>query len=433
MAGEQSKTQNPKSKILYLDPFSGIAGDMLLGALLDLGLDLGRLHNELGRLKLSGYRLSAKRVMRGAISGTKFDVEVEDAPPPHRTTRADAAGTAVWAGAKAAHAHHRTCADIKAIIESSGLSDTVKAGSLRVFSRLAEAEGKVHGLTPEQVHFHEVGALDSIIDIVGACIGLEQLGIGAVWCGPIALGSGTVACAHGVLPVPAPATLELMQGLPVRETTVEQELTTPTGAALVAALAAHFGPMPDMTVEKIGYGAGAREQQAIPNILRVVMGTLDRPGATGEASSGDTVLEIRTNIDNSSPEVLGYLSETLLSHGALDVFFTPIQMKKSRPATLLTVLAEPPLLDTVAGILFKECATFGLRYQNLSRLKLARRTVTVSTEYGPVRVKIGEWQGQVMGAHPEFEDCRARAEEKGVALRVVMDAARAAFEQNRLA
>jgi len=459
MANEKSKIQNPKSKILYLDPFSGIAGDMLLGALLDLGLDLACLRRELSKLNLAACHVSARRVARGAISAIKFDVEAEsehehahahEHAHPHEHEHGqvhEAAQASALPGQskienRKSKIAHRSWADIKALIESSRLSDSVKARSIRVFTKLAEAEGKIHQRPPEQVLFHEVGALDSIVDIVGACAGLELLDIGEIWCGPVALGSGTVKCAHGLLPVPAPATAELMQGLPVRASPVEAELTTPTGAALVAALCSRFGPMPGLTIEKIGYGAGARERQAVPNVLRVFLLSGDTtpilkkaeiwacpPAETKSSETADTVLEIRTNLDDVSAEVLGYLAEKLLALGVLDVFYTPIQMKKGRPATLLTVLAETQQLDTVAATLFRECGTLGLRYQTQRRLKLARRSVTVSTEFGDVRVKIGEWQGEVVSVHPEFEDCRARAEEKGVSLRAVMDAARAACER----
>ena len=401
MAGE--KIQNPKienRKILYLDPFSGIAGDMLLGALLDLGLDLARLRQELDKLKLPAFTSRSQRVLRGAIGATKFDVAGENEPEQQHTHEQAHGHDYEHAhgheyeharGHEREHAHshaheHRSWAEIKALIESSGLSASVKSRSISVFTKLAEAEGKIHNRPAEQVLFHEVGALDSIVDIVGACAGLELLGIDAIWCGPVALGSGVVKCAHGLLPVPAPATAELMRGLPVRASTIEAELTTPTGAALLAALASRFGPMPDMTIERIGYGAGSREHPALPNVLRVFLGTLAEPGAdtessqTGDAGSlADTILEIRTNLDDVSAEVLGYLAEKLLALGVLDVFFTPIQMKKARPATLLTVLAEPRQLDAVAATLFRECGTFGLRYQTQRRLKLARRSETVST------------------------------------------------------
>ena len=439
----QSKIESRKSSILYLDPFSGVSGDMFVGALLDLGLDLARLHHELSKLNVAGYHLSSKKVMRGSMAATKFDVEIAG----HVETEYDLKdGEKVLADANHGHSHgsdhghshghehasgsaaapaplRRNFAEIRTLIEASSLSENVKANALRAFQKLAEAEGRIHGLPPEKVHFHEVGAIDSIVDIVGACIGLELLGVDEIWCGPVALGSGGfIKCDHGLMPVPAPATLEIMKGLPIRKSPVEKELTTPTGAALVAALVKEFGALPPMRIDKTGYGAGSREVQAVPNVLRVALGTLD------EAASSDSILEIRTNVDDLSAEVLGHVCERLLAAGALDVFFTPIQMKKNRPATMLTVLAEPHQLDAIAGILFKECSTFGLRYQAQSRIKLARRMVSVATEFGEVRVKIGEWQGQVVSRHPEFEDCRAHAEEKSVPVRTVIDAARRAAE-----
>ncbi len=393
---------NPK--LLYLDPFSGVSGDMFIGALIDLGLDLARLHAELSKLKLSGYRLSAKKTMRGAMSGTKFDVEID-----------------------ASIKTYRNFSEIKKIIGESTLSERVKTDSLRAFTILAEAEARIHNMPLDQVHFHEVGALDSIVDLVGGCAALEILGIGEVISGPLALGAGGfVKCDHGLVPVPAPATLEIVKGVPLRNTPVEKELTTPTGAALVKALASRFSSTPEMEIEKIGYGAGTRVEQAVPNILRVMIGTAARATSSDDR---DTIVEISTNVDDATPEVLGYVAETLMAKGALDVFFTPIQMKKSRPATMLTVLAEESQLELLADIIFKECPTFGLRYQKQSRLKLTRRFEKVQTAFGEISVKIGEWRGAVVSVHPEYEECKARAQEKGVALRTVIDAARAAIAQ----
>lgn len=316
------------------------------------------------------------------------------------------------------------------MIEASGLSAGVKARSIKAFELLAEAEGRMHGQPPEKVAFHEVGAVDSIVDFVGACIGLEALGISEVRCGPVALGGeggGYVDCAHGKLPVPAFATLELMKGLPVRACAVNKELTTPTGAALLKALVTDFGPLPPMRIEKIGYGAGTRNDPHIPvpNVLRAVLGTLDTTAA-GDDAEADTVVEIQANVDDAAPEVLGYLSEKLLAAGALDVFFTPVQMKKSRPGTLVTVLADAAHFDALAEALFRETPTFGLRYEQKQRRKLARETVNVETPWGAVRVKLGRWRGAFMSAHPEYEDCKALAEQNGVPLRQVIDAARAA-------
>ena len=280
------------------------------------------------------------------------------------------------------------------------------------------------------MQFHEVGALDSIIDIIGGCIGLEILEIDQVWSAPVALGSGGfVRCEHGLLPVPTPATLEIMKGIPTRPSPVQKELTTPTGAALVAGLCQNFGEMPSLRIEKIGYGAGSREVQAVPNLLRVVLGTLEETSATKAADAGsDTILEIQVNLDDSTPEVLSYLSEKLFTAGALDVFFTPIQMKKNRPATLVTLLLEPALLDTLAEILFKESSTFGLRYSQHSRLKLSRKFETVQTPYGSVPVKMGSWKGLVVSLHPEFEVCKTLATNRQIPLQKVIAAARLAAE-----
>ncbi|HYF49609.1 MAG TPA: nickel pincer cofactor biosynthesis protein LarC [Planctomycetota bacterium] len=439
-----SKSQEPRAKsqelTLFLDPFSGIAGDMLIGALLDLGLDLAKLHHELSKLNLRGYKLSSKRVMRGAISSIKFDVEIDGVLQKEFDAPAEVGGGSHDHGHSHGHEHghshshsggpgsgtsvvQRSFSEIKKLIQTSALSERVKTDSLRVFTRLAEAEARVHNMDIESAQFHEVGALDSIIDIVGACVGIEAIGVSRVWCAPVALGSGFVKCEHGLLPVPAPATLEIMKGIPTRPSPVQKELTTPTGAALAAALSSGFGPLPSMRMMKVGYGAGSRDGQAVPNVLRAILGVLDEPIPGAEA---DTILEISANIDDSTPEVIGHTCEKLLAAGALDVFLTPIQMKKFRPGTRLTVLAEPPLLDKVAETLFRESSTFGLRYTEQSRLKLSRRIESVQTPFGQIRVKIGIWRGEVVSRHPEFEDCRATAESRNVPLQEVIAAARQA-------
>jgi uncharacterized protein (DUF111 family) len=474
----ESQYANVRAPILYVDPFSGIAGDMFLGALLDLGVDLERLKAQLAQLGLSGVRLSSSRVMRGPIAAVKFEAE-EGAHGQHHH-----------------HAHeHRTHAAIQALIQKAPFSARVKADSLKVFQKLAEAEGRIHNLPPEKVAFHEVGAVDSIVDICGVCLGLEMLGVGEIWSGSVAVGNGGfVQCRHGTLPLPAPATLELLKGIPIKgkgQTPIceanwlsvpgyhsgqhthapeggqdahaleggqdaraprggqdarapgggqdargpggaqdaGEELTTPTGAALLAALATGFGPMPPLTIAKIGYGAGSRNNPDRPNVLRVLLGT--REASPEDSASSDNILEIQTNLDDSSPEVLGYLAEALLAAGALDVFFAPIQMKKFRPGILLTILAEPAQLDALAAILFKESSAFGLRYRLQARLKLSRRTAQVATPYGPVRVKIGCWLGQEASVHPEFDDCQALAAKNGVPVKAVMDAARLAHGGNK--
>lgn len=487
-------------RILYLDPFSGISGDMLVGALLDLGLDLAKLQHELGKLNLRGYRLASKKVMRGAIAGTKFDVLVDgeghgaaseepgtgglraipqvpfghELKVPHREASAYAgprtdeetvyvapdsdsaadpafAETSISPGVKAASTHEHghdhghehshgenpgaghaqtTFAQIRDLIVMSGLSDRVKAGSLRAFELLAEAEGRMHGMAPEDVGFHEAGAVDSIVDFVGACIGLELLGIDEVRSGPVALGGeggGYIECEHGRLPAPAFATLELMKGLPIRSCAVNKELTTPTGAALLKALVKprHFGPLPPMNIERLGYGAGTRDDPAIavPNLLRAALGELDNAGAY----ENDSVVEVQASIDDTTPEILGYALEKLMAAGALDVFYAPIQMKKSRPATLLTVLAPPDKLGAMLDVLFRETSTFGVRYETKMRAKLAREVERALTPWGEVHVKIGRRDGMVVSAHPEYEDCKALAEKHGVPLRHVIAAALALY------
>jgi uncharacterized protein (TIGR00299 family) protein len=321
---------------------------------------------------------------------------------------------------------------IKARIENSGLSPRVKSLSVKAFSLLADVEGRMHGMKPEDVAFHEVGAVDSIVDMVGACIGIDALKIDEIWCGPVALGgegSAYLNVAHGKLPIPAPATLELVNGLPVRTTGVEKELTTPTGAALVKALAVRYGPLPAMVIEKTGYGAGSRNDPKIPipNLLRAVIGEIE--GAEAVANSdADSVCELQVNLDDITPEVVGYVGEQLLKLGALDYFTTPIGMKKSRPGLLLTVLAPLELKDAVAELIFRETTTFGIRYETKQRLKLARKIREVRVPWGLVRVKEGFWNGERVSVHPEFDDCRRIAEAQNVPLKTVIEAARQAAQ-----
>lgn len=429
-------------RILFLDPFSGVSGDMWVGALLDLGVDFARLSHEVSKLGLAGYQLSTRRVFRGAMTALKFDVSIDgelqkeyDADPAKAASHAhdhdhshdhgghshghDHAGTGTSGGPI-----RRSFKQIKSLIEASTLSERVKRGTLIAFQKLAEAEGRIHNQPPADVTFHEVGALDSIVDFVAVNAGLELLNIDEVWCGPLALGrGGFVQCDHGLIPVPAPATLELVKDIPLRDTPVEKELTTPTGAALVAALAVRFCVQSDILVEKIGYGAGSREKQTVPNVLRAVLGTAAH-AAGGDTQ--DTIVELRANIDDATPETLGYLFDRLFEAGALDVFFTPIQMKKNRPATLLTVLAEPAQLDAFCAMILAESGSFGLRYETLQRRKLERGIVSVQTRYGTVRVKLGRLNGKLVAAHPEYEDCKVRAKEAHVSLREVWLAAQAA-------
>ncbi|HHL39813.1 MAG TPA: nickel pincer cofactor biosynthesis protein LarC [Deltaproteobacteria bacterium] len=384
-------------KVLYFDCICGISGDMTLGALVDLGVDLRWLESELGRLPLGGYGLRAERQHRHGIGGTRLHVDISE-------TR-----------------HHRTFAVIREMIEGSALADDVKELALRIFRTLAEAEARVHGVDVEEVHFHEVGAVDSIVDIVGAALCLRRLAPERVTASPLPLGTGFIDAAHGRMPVPAPASLEILRGVPTAPSDIRFELTTPTGAAIIKTVADGFGPLPPMTIGKSGYGVGSRDFAEAPNVLRVIEGEL-RDG--GRRTERLTVIE--TNVDDMSPEAAGYLMERLLSAGALDVFFTAVQMKKNRPGLLVTVLAEEHGVRELTEIIFSESTTLGVRTRTVERISLPRKTVKVETPYGTVRVKAVERDGRFVDGRPEFEDCRAAAAAAGAPLVVVMDAAREA-------
>lgn len=419
-------------KVLYLDLFSGISGDMFVGALLDLGIDPRQFEQELAKLGLEGYHFHIVRGRKGSISGVKFDVhpagdhqhpadqhahQAGDAhphphssscPPPH----------------PASHAHSRTFADIRQLIAESRLSGWVKEKSTAVFQRLAIAEGKIHGLPPEQVHFHEVGAVDSIVDIVSVCVGLELLGRPPLLASAVVDGSGWIVCAHGRFPVPAPATLAILgaRGIPVTQCDEPHELVTPTGAALLAELVEQFGPMRELVAEKIGYGLGTRDNQNRPNVLRVIL---------GEAAAGsgihdwetDTVAVLETNLDDLSAEILGHFVEQALAAGALDVFHTPIQMKKNRPGVLLTVLCAEADADKFTELMLRETSSFGIRRYAAERRKLVREFTTVQTVYGEVSVKLGRLDGRILQAAPEFESCKKLAAQAEVPLKEVYQAA----------
>ena len=381
--------------IAYFDTFSGASGDMILGALLDAGLSIDDLRAELAKLALRGYRIGSGTVKKCGLSATKFEVSIErDAGHPHRTL-----------------------ANITALLDESVLSDAVRENAQRVFQRLAEAEAAVHGVPVEDIHFHEVGAVDSIVDIVGAAIGIEQLGITQIVSGPIRFGSGTIKCAHGTLPVPAPATARLAEGFPVEYTGVEGELTTPTGAAILTALARSFGPPPPMTLEKTGLGAGSADRGERPNVLRVLIGT-------AADTAADVVVILEANIDDASGEIIGYASEALLAAGALDVFAVPIQMKKSRPGVLLSVIAKPADRTRLEEIIFRETTTLGVRRREEARTKLERRFVEAEVFGEKVSVKLGLLGGEVVAISPEYESCARVAREKNIPLREVYEAAR---------
>ncbi len=398
-------------RILYLDCFAGASGDMLIGALLACGLDFEFLRRELARLTLEGYELGVRRVDRSGISAVKFDVLLHPQPDTHHS-----------------HPHHhhdhthRTLSEINRLIESSTLSPEIKQRAQVIFQRLGEAEARIHGVPVEQVHFHEVGAVDSIVDIVGTCIGLAALGIERVISSPLHVGSGSLTCAHGTYPVPGPATAELLRGIPIYAKEIEGELVTPTGAAIISTLAAEFGPLPPMRVERIGYGAGAREYPKFPNVLRAMIGEIEA------GTTPTTVTVIETQLDDLNAQVFGHLMERALAAGALDLFYTPVQMKKNRPGVLLTLLCAPEDRARMIELVFRETTTLGVRYREERREVLSREHVPVETPYGQIRIKVARvGDGPVINYAPEFEDCRAAAERHQVAVREVQTAALAAY------
>jgi len=391
-------------KQAYLDCFSGISGDMFVGALLDVGLPLERLFAELKKIPLGFYEFKRTRALRGHLVGTRVEIRVPGKQPS------------------------RKLRDIEALIRDSELSVGVKERALKVFSRLAEAEGKLHNMPPEQVHFHEVGAVDAILDIVGTCIGLEFLEISHLTCSPVNVGSGCVQAAHGSLPVPAPASLELLKDLPIYSSGVDGELVTPTGAALISTLATGFGPIPPMRVERIGYGAGAREIPGHPNLARLLLGENAEPVRVRDGAAGDDVVSvIEANVDDMSPQLYGYFIDQALAAGALDVTCTPIQMKKDRPGILLSVLCTPEKGDALAQMLFEQTTTIGVRIYEARRKILERELLSIQTPYGTVKVKVAKRDGKVMNVAPEYEDCQRLATEKGVPLKQVMIAAQASY------
>jgi uncharacterized protein (TIGR00299 family) protein len=424
-------------KTLYLDIFSGISGDMFLGAMIDLGLDLAQLEQELGKLGVPGYHVHATRRRNAQIEGVKFDVHItgSDSHPhlhghdhnhshghthPHEHEHAD----------DQAHAGSRNFKEIRALIQNSPFSDWVKRRAVSIFERVAAAEGKVHGQPPEEVHFHEVGAIDSIVDIVGACIALEAFGYPRVLAAPVVEGTGWVNCAHGRFPVPTTATLEILgaRGIALTQCEEPSELVTPTGAALLAEFVEAFGPMRHLVAEKIGYGLGTRQNKTRPNVLRAVLGEERLPGAVPDAAAAldwetDVISVVETNLDDCPAEWIGFLTDRALAAGALDVFHTPIQMKKNRPGILVTVLCQEADADRFSAMLLEETSAFGVRRSRMERRKLRRENRTVSTPFGEVSVKLGKLNGRVLHASPEFETCKRLALERDVTLKAVYEAA----------
>ncbi|MEX2302419.1 MAG: nickel pincer cofactor biosynthesis protein LarC [Bryobacterales bacterium] len=384
-------------KVCYLDCFSGVSGDMLLGALVDAGLDPEALRTEFAKLGLEGVDLEFERTLRSSISGTNLTVRV-------------------------AHDHsHRSLSKIEQIISTSELKESVKERAILIFRRLGEVEAAIHNVPVEKVHFHEVGAWDSIADIVGACIGFDLLGIEKIHCSALNLGSGTVKAAHGVMPVPAPATAALVAEVPTYSEGPAAELTTPTGAAIVTTLADGFGAMPAMRISATGYGAGDKDFPGRPNLLRVLI------GEATSATESTEVYVIEANVDDMSPQVAGYVRERLLESGALDATFTPVFMKKDRPGFTISVLAKAEDRERLAEMVFAETTTLGLRMHRAERRVLERRWETVETPYGAVRIKIGSENGKVRNFAPEYEDCRQLAVDRKVPLKDVIQQANHAY------
>ncbi len=388
-------------RIAYFDCISGISGNMALGAMIACGLDVEYLRTELAKLPIGEWELSATQVQKLGIAATHVDVD--DHPHQHEQEHHH-------------HHPHRNLADILAIINAADLTHGVREKATAVFTRLAAAEAQVHGSTVAEVHFHEVGAIDAIIDIVGFCIGIVELGIEQIVSSPLPLGSGWVKCAHGVFPVPAPATALLTKGFPIASTDIEAELVTPTGAALITTLADSFGPLPSMVMRQVGYGAGTRELPR-PNVLRLFLG---ETAYTSEEPEEIVVLE--ANLDDITGETLGYALDRLFAAGALDVFFSPIQMKKNRPGILLQVLCTIDMENDCTHIIFSETTTLGVRRTACTRKVLPRHHVNVATIWGEVRMKVSCWNG-IERAAPEYEDCRQLAEEHDIPLQQIYTAA----------
>ena len=385
-------------KTLYFDCFAGVSGDMILGAMVAAGVEPRVLMGQLSLLNLHGYSIEFQPVDRSGLSATHARVQI----PKEQT--------------------HRHLSDILKIIYDSQLSDAVKDRAAKVFSRLAEAEAQVHNQPVEKIHFHEVGAMDAIIDVVGAAICFEVAGIERFVSSPLHVGSGFVDMEHGRFPVPPPAVAELLMGAPIYSTDIKGEMVTPTGAAIISTVCSEFGPLPKMELQRTGYGAGTRQYDTFPNALRVLIGETEVQEANEER-----LWMIETNVDDMSPQIFGHVMERALAMGALDCYFTSIQMKKDRPGVLVSILCRPDDKASLADMLFAETTTLGVRSYEVQRRALAREIVRVETEYGPIDVKVARLNGHVVNEMPEYDQCREAARQSGVALRVVESAARLAF------
>lgn len=442
-------------RIAYLECYSGISGDMFLGALVDAGVSPQLLEDAVSALGV-GAKLEISRVMRSGISATKVDVWVDgekDMPREEYWAKQNGVGSVAQAPspAKTDHQHdhhhghkhdhdhhhadepsragvpapnkhsHRGLTEIRKIISSSSISNSAKKTAIAIFEALGAAEAKIHSVPIEEIHFHEVGAVDAMVDITCAAVGAEALGVDEIVCSPLNVGGGTVRCAHGTFPVPAPATVALLKGAPVFSSGVQAELVTPTGAAIVKTLAQRFGAFPAMQIEKSGYGAGSREFDGHANVARLVIGEAASTQESHVASETITVLE--ANVDDLNPQVFGYVMDRLFEEGALDVFGMPVQMKKNRPGTLLTVLCKPEAANKLTELIFAETTTLGVRRREEARQTLARRWENVRTQWGDVRIKIASMNGTVTNYAPEYEDCRRLAAEHRVPLKMVMQEA----------
>jgi uncharacterized protein (TIGR00299 family) protein len=405
-------------RILYFDCFAGAAGDMILGALLDAGLPFDELTRALGSLAVGGIEVSLDRVVKTGVAAAKFKVHEAHA---------------VHSAHSGHHAHpHHSLKEIFAAIDRSALSETAKARAIKMFRRLGEAEAAIHNTTLEHVHLHEVGALDSIIDIVGAAFAFEWFKADQVIVSPINVGGGMVKVAHGVFPVPAPATVTLLKDAPVYSSGIQMETLTPTGALILTEYATAFGPVPHMKVERAGYGAGDRELKDTPNVVRVLVGSSEAPGAEASGPAGASrasmkVSVLECEIDDMNPQIFGVLMDRLYAAGALEVFYSAIQMKKNRPGTLMTIVARPEQRDTMTDIVFRESTTIGIRHQELSRECLDREMVTVATSVGPVRFKVASRDGRILNAQPEFEDLAKLSAERGIPIKEVQALAHKAW------
>ncbi len=443
-------------KIAYLDCFSGMSGDMFLGALVDAGVSAGLLEQTVAALDI-GARLEISRVNRSGITATKVDVFVhgEKELPREEFWAAGEKGQAQSHGHEGSHGHShgearahprsdspefsqtgvsaphshehahfhehshgRGLREIRETIQKGAISDGAKKTAIAIFEALGAAEAKIHNTDFESVHFHEVGAVDAMVDIVGAAVGAEELGVDEFVCSPLNVGGGTVKCAHGVLPVPAPATVELLKGAPVYSSGIQAELVTPTGAAIVKTLATRFGAFPEMKIEASGYGAGTRDFPGHANVVRLTVG--EAVPALAAKTSRETISVLEANLDDLNPQVFGYVMDRLLDEGALDVFALPVQMKKNRPGTLLTVLCKPENGDQLTRLIFTETTTLGVRRRDEQRQTLARRWVSVATQWGDVRMKVASMNGTVTNYAPEYEDCRRIAAERHLPLKSVM-------------